>query len=204
MAFYNEMNGQYNIVISFTSSPRYDFGVFAKGYHRAANLLSQKFLSKSGYANYEGYPIVFLYRQAFELNLKNIAYWSMRLCAFKNVDLMDAKLYHNHDLVQLADLAAKLLLRLFATDPDIGKLANAIKTAAKEFHEIDSTSFSYRYPIDKNGNYSTRKHQVVSILSIHKNMDKLLKDLEVVNFGLDIETDQAQEVYELLNDYSLN
>ena len=204
MPFYDDIKSQHNAVISFTSNPRYDFVVFAKGYHLAANQLAEDFLSKNGFRDYEAYPIVFIYRHAFELNLKNIAYWSMRLCAFKNIDLMDAKLYHNHDLSQLADLATKLLLRLFPSDPDIRKLTGSIKTIAKEFGEIDPTSFSYRYPIDKNGNYSTKKHQVVNILSVHKNMDKLLSDLEIVNFGLDLETDQAQELYELLNDFSLN
>jgi hypothetical protein len=204
MAFYDDTQSHSNIVIAFTGSPRYDFGAFARGYHQAANQLSKNLLCKSGYRDFDGYPIVFLYRHAFELNLKNIAYWSMRLCAFKNIDLMDAKLHHNHDLIQLADLGTRLLLKLFATEPGIDKLVGAIKTIAREFHEIDSTSFSYRYPIDKSGNYSTKEHQVVNILSIHRNMDKLLNDLEIVNFGLDIDTDQAQEVYELLNDYSLN
>jgi len=204
MPFYNNQHHHSNIVISFTENPRYDFGVFAKGYHQSANQLAENFLLKAGYRDYDGYPIVFLYRHALELNLKNIAYWSIRLCAFKNIDTMDSKLYHNHDLIKLADLATKLLAKLFATDPDIRRLIDDINRTAREFHEIDSSSFSYRYPIDKNGNYSTKEHQVVNILSIYKNMDKLLSDLEIVNFGLDLETDQAQEVYELLNDYSLN
>lgn len=203
MPFYNDIKSQHNVVISFLNNPIDDFGVFAKGYHLAANRLAEDFISKTGFRDYEGYPIVFLYRHALELNLKNISYCSMRLCVFKNIDLIDNKLYYNHDLFQLAELATKLLLKLFPDDLDIDKLVNTIKTVTREFAEIDPKSYSYRYPIDKNGNYSTKKHQVVNILSIYNNMDKLLTDLETVNFYLDIETDQAQELYELLNNFSL-
>lgn len=203
MPFYNDISSQHNIVISFTANPRYDFGSFAEGYHLAANCLSDNFLSKNGFCDYEGYPIVFLYRHAFELNLKNIIYWSVRLCHFKNIISIDSKLFNKHGLSELAKLASGLLNKIFPTDPDILKLTSQIKTIAKEFDKIDPTSFSYRYPIDTKGNYSTKKHQVVNILSIRKNMDALLNDLEIVNFGLDIETDQAQELYELLNDFSL-
>lgn len=66
MPFYNNIPSKSNIVISFKDNPIADFGIFAKGYHEAANQLSNAFLSKSYYGDYEGYPIVFLYRHAFE------------------------------------------------------------------------------------------------------------------------------------------
>jgi hypothetical protein len=203
MPFYNDITSRHNIVISSTAAPRYNFGAFAKGYHLAANRLSQEFLSKNGFRDYEGYPIVFLYRHALELNLKNVIYWAVRLCPFKNIASIDSKLYNRHELTELAQLSRDLLLKLFPADPDIKKVTKRIITTAKEFDEIDPTSFSYRYPIDRKGSYSTKKHQIVNILSIHKNMDCLLSDLETVNFGLDIETDKAQELYQVLNDYFL-
>jgi hypothetical protein len=204
MPFYNDIISRHNIVISFTAKPTYDFGIFAKGYHLAANRLSQGILSKNGFRDYEGYPIVFLYRHALELNLKNIIYWAVRLCHLKNIEAIDLRLYNRHELTELAQLSSDLLLKLFPAGPGIPKLTKRIITTAKEFDEIDPVSFSFRYPIDKEGNYSTKKHRVVNILSIHKNMDCLLSDLETVNFGLDIETDKAQELYQLLNDSFLN
>jgi hypothetical protein len=74
MAFYNESN-QSSFVISFTNAPRYDFGNFAVGYKFVANLIAEKLMeSEFGFPDYQAYPVVFLYRHAFELHLKNILY----------------------------------------------------------------------------------------------------------------------------------
>jgi hypothetical protein len=202
MAFYNEINNKYNIITSFTNNAKFNFGAFANGYHEAANILAKTFLSKPGFRDYEGYPIIFLYRHAFELNLKNIIYWSERLCSFKNIEILTKKLYNNHNLSQLADISTKLLLKLFSYDKAIPNLSNEIVTKAKEFEEIDPTSYSYRYPMDTKGNYSTKKHQIVNIFSVAKNMDELLTNLEAVNFGLDYETNQIEDIFDLLNEFS--
>lgn len=204
MPFYNNIPSKSNIVISFKDNPIADFGMFAKGYHEAANQLSNAFLSKSYYGDYEGYPIVFLYRHAFELYLKHIIYWSMRLCAFNNINLASSKLVLNHKLVGLSAQVENLLLVLFDNDPDILRIVKDVNQIAKEFYEIDQDSFSYRYPIDKKENHSTKKHQVVNIESVHINMNKILKDLEVINFGLDLETCQIEKIYDLLNEYFVN
>ncbi len=70
MAFYNSISNGNNFVISFTQTPQQDFGVFAKGYTRAAFVLAEHLLEKPRFSDYEAYPVVFLYRQAFELYLK--------------------------------------------------------------------------------------------------------------------------------------
>jgi hypothetical protein len=205
MPFYKGEDSHHNVVISFTPNPKYDFGVFARGYHIAANQLAENFLSKTNYGDYEGYPIIFLYRHALELNLKNIIYWAVRLCHFKNVSVIDSQLHNKHELTKLAEIAAPLLLKLFPLNSqEFIELTSYLTVIAQEFDEIDPISFSYRYPIDTKGNYSTKRHQVVDILSIHKNMDELLNKLETINFGLDIETYQVQQISELLNDFVIN
>jgi hypothetical protein len=201
MAFYNDISDPQNIVISFTSTPTYDFGVFAKGYHHAANSLAEKFLATSHHRDYEGYPIVFLYRHAFELNLKNIVCWAARLCAFRDIESMNAKLIHNHNLVELSKKSTMMLRGLFPTDKKLAELMKKVEIIATEFHEIDSNSHSYRYPINKIGEYSTKHHQIVNISSIYTNMNKLLKDLEVVNFGLDLETSITEDAIDILNSF---
>lgn len=202
MAFYNEINNHHNIVISFTASPKYDFGSFATGYYQAAKKLAEDFLSESGHRDYEGYPIVFLYRHALELNLKNIIYHAIRLCSFKEIEVIYNKLYNTHDLTLLFELSIELLHKLLPEDFGIKKVCENIQKTSSEFNEIDPTSYSYRYPINQKGQYSTKHHQVVNISSIYVNMNKLLDDLEIINFGLDVETYQAEEVYELLEKFS--
>ncbi len=204
MPFYNDTPSRHNIVISFTPNPRYDFAIFAKGYHLAAKQLADSFLLKVGFGDHEGYPIVFLYRQAFELHLKNIIYWAARLGPFKDIHTIDRKLYNTHRLSDLSQVATALLSRLFPTESDVPEWNRKITQYAREFDQIDPTSFSYRYPIDKDGRPSTKHHQVVSILSLYRNMETLLDILESINYGLAGETDQAEAAYEILHDFSLN
>jgi hypothetical protein len=86
MAFYDQFSDSTNFVVSFTPNPKGDFGVFAKGYTRAANHLAGLLLEAQRFSDYEAYPVVFLYRQALELSLKHIIYTSVKLVAFKYLD----------------------------------------------------------------------------------------------------------------------
>src|SRR5579862_1038645 len=149
MAFYNSLKNHHNhnIVISFNSHPAYDFWAFGKGYHDAASTLATAFLAKNGHSDYDGYPIVFLYRHAFETNLKNIIYWTIRLGWFKECDLTDTTIHHDHNLVKLSKLSTSLLFRIYPNDSYIQSLMTRTVDTAIEFHEIDANSYAYRYPI---------------------------------------------------------
>ena len=205
MSFYlDEKRSPRDVIISFTSTPRYDFGAFAHGYHLAAKSLAEAFLKKPGFADYEGYPIVFMYRHALELHFKNIIYWAARLCAFKGIESIDHKLYNTHDLSQLVNPATSLLSTLFPSDKELASFVNELRIIASEFSQIDSTSCSYRYPIDSDGNHSTKQHQSVNILSIYSNLEPVLEKLSGVNFGLEMESDLAQKAYGLLREFSKN
>jgi hypothetical protein len=190
--FYSGSNSNSNIVISFSKEPKYDFGIFAQAYRESADHLAEKFLSniRYGYRDSDGYPIVFLYRHALELNLKNIIYKSSRLVSLRDVEKFDNTLHNRHELVDLAGKAINLLESLFLSDVDILNLCNKMKKVAMDFENIDIASFAFRYPISKKGEYSTRKHLIVSIESFYKILSPLLKDLEVVDFGLDITESQ--------------
>ena len=83
MAFYNSNNNKNNFAISFTQNPKQDFGVFAKGYTRAASLLAEQLLDKPHFPDYEAYPVVFLYRHAFELYLKGFYYRAALIAYFQ-------------------------------------------------------------------------------------------------------------------------
>jgi hypothetical protein len=193
----------YNIVSSFSDDPKYDFGIYAKGYRKAAKSLSDKFLLQSGFTDYEGYPIVFLYRHAFELNLKNIIYSGNRLLSFKNREVLnDGKLYIVHFLDKLAKLCTEILSVLFKNDLGLENVIKNIILIADEYTALDNNSFSYRYPIDIKGNYSTKKHQIINITSLTNSMENLLDSIEAINFGLDIETDQEKKIFEILSNFS--
>jgi len=73
-----------------------------------------------------------------------------------------------------------------------------VTETCREFSEIDPRSESYRYPTDRKGQRSSKKHQVVNLSSFAGRMSSVLKDLDTIRFGLNIEMDMAQEVYETI------
>src|SRR5882724_10966194 len=66
-----------------------------------------------------------------------------------------------------------------------------VTETCREFSEIDPRSESYRYPTDRKGQRSSKKHQVVNLSSFAGRMSSVLKDLDTIRFGLNIEMDMA-------------
>jgi hypothetical protein len=199
MAFYNKINNKYNFVISFTDNPKEEFGIFAKSYFNAALQLAENLLSKQNFPDYEPYPVVFLYRHSLELYLKNIIYKVAIIMAFKNIKGIDKKLHNNHDLKFLSKKATEILNRIFPNDKDIENISNEILEICTEMSVIDKDSYSYRYPIDKKGKHSTKRHQIINLEAFALSMNDLLEKLDTINFGLNFE---RQEIFDILD--SLN
>lgn len=198
MAFYNELNDITNFSISFTRTPKYDFGFFAEGYRFAANLVAKELIESARFSDYQAYPVVFLYRHALELQLKNIIYKIAKLLSFKHIENTDHNLSNSHDLCILSNQASGVLTKAFPADQDLHEVMKKVVCVARDFSEIDPISYSYRYPIDNKGRHSTKQNQIVNLQSLATHMDELLSILDVIDFGVNIETHVAQEVYELL------
>ncbi len=198
---FDEISDMSSFVISFTNDPKGDFGAFAKGYTLAANRLAASLLDAQRFPDYEAYPVVFLYRHALELSLKHIIYGGVELAAFRRMDEINEQLKNNHDLVSLSLTAGKVLSLLFPNDEMLGRLKTTVASLCKDWAEIDPGSYAYRYPIDTKGRPSTKKHQVVNLRALSNRMAEVLEDLDTVHFGLDMETYQAQELYQILEDF---
>ena len=198
---FDEISDMSNFVISFTTEAKGDFRAFAKGYTRAANRLATSLLEAQRFPDYEAYPVVFLYRHALELSLKHIIYGGVELAAFRRVGEINEQLKNNHDLVNLSQTAGKVLALLFPNDEMLGRLKETVAALCKDWSEIDPGSYAYRYPIDTKGRPSTKKHQVVNLRALSSRMARALEDLDTVHFGLEMETYQAQELYEIMEQF---
>ncbi len=152
MAFYNSISDTNNFIISFTQNPQQDFGVFAKGYAGSASVLAENLLANPRFSNYEAYPVVFLYRQAFELYLKGLYYKAGLIYLFKDSQSADRQRVNNHQLQGLARVLRKDLKAFFPSDQVLIQLADKVLRYAEEFEQIDKLSDGYRYPINKEGN----------------------------------------------------
>jgi len=200
MAFYDELDNPSNFVIRSRANPRNAFGVFARGYLNAASDLAEVLLSSQRFSDYSAYPVVFLYRHSFELYLKNAIYKSTQLCSLRGMSDFDSKLFNNHKLTVLAEKVAELVKILFPDDKGLKRLSKEILKISSEFSEIDPNSFAYRYPIDKKGNPSAKPGQRVNLEAFHRTMSEVLHELKAVDFGLDVDTSEAENIHEILEE----
>ena len=199
MAFYNQRSDPSNFVISWTKEPKNDFGIFSKGYRLAAKRLATLLLEAPRFSDYEAYPVIFLYRHSLELSLKHIIYMSVKLAAYRYIEEIGDKLHNTHDLCSLAKATRESLALLFPEDEFLRKIIPVVEKTSVELSELDSDSYGYRYPIDRHGKPSTKRHQSVNLESFASHMSSVLDDLDTIHFGLGGEIDIAQEVlYETL------
>ena len=83
--FVNVASATGNVVFNFQGDPTRDLLPFAMGYMDAANELAARF-SGSAYADYHGYPVLYLYRHALELLLKAVVYRGAKVMGIVGLD----------------------------------------------------------------------------------------------------------------------
>lgn len=195
MAFYNEISNSSNFVISFTENPANDLSIYSRGYRLSAERLTKIILEASHFGDYEAYPIIFLYCHALELSLKHIIYSCVLLAKLNNRDDIEYELQNNHDFNNLSKMSANLLSLLFPNDEDIKNVFELTNSTSSEISDLIQKSNGFRYPIDKKGKRSTKKHQVVNLEAFANRLSFILEKLSTIHFGLNAEIDLAEDRY---------
>lgn len=113
-------------------------------------------------------------------------------------------MHNSHDLKKLSDISNKLLLRIFVDDINLTATCIKIESITDQYTELDKDSYSYRYPIDKYGNYSTKKHQAANIKSISLAMQDVQAAFEAINMGLDMKTSETFDLLDILEQIIIN
>lgn len=193
MKFYNQNNDTSNFSIAVSDDRTYTFGIFAKGYHLAANVLNDELAKKFSVRDYEVYPLIFLLRHAFELYLKDIIYKTRRIRSNIESTAEITKLIINHDLAGLSRDVEKILSDLHPNEKEMHLILKGIVKTATELSEIDPNSFTFRYPIEKNGKPSLDSPIILNRNAIFSILNSVLAQLEVFNFGLSIEKEKSTD-----------
>ena len=205
--FLDNQGGHGNVVFNFRSTPVDDLPAFAEGYHEAGRALAQKLEEARGYADYEGYPILYLYRHALELYLKAVVYRGailLGLISEENIDL--SGLFTSHELGRLLPPIRKIW-KAQKWDFDGTQLSSFddFEELIHSLDQIDPKSFSFRYPVSRSGNAQLPHHFSVNVVSFANNMDGLLNLLEGAAIGLtekfELEAEARYELYQYVNDY---
>lgn len=169
-----------NVVFNFTGRPIDDLVAFALGYHEAGKALAAQMAVAKGYADYDGYPILFLYRHALELYLKAVVYRGAKLVGLISPKSANTdKLLHRHSLVPLLPSIRAIFSQMnwnfegsgLASYDDFASLIHSLDS-------IDAGSYAFRYPIDRSGQAHLPHHFVLNVVEFAGRMDALLQFLE--------------------------
>ena len=151
-----------NAMLNWTSFP---LDLYAGGYKDAADTLARVLLDRKAPMDSAIYPLVFLYRQGIELQLKLILPLARRL----NGEKTKKDLSHGLKAMwkELRDILATIDPR--EEDLELPAMENFIM----ELHEIDPESFAFRYPTDRKGNATLPDLTHINIRHLAEIMDSV-------------------------------
>lgn len=150
-----------------------DWGWYADAYRTAGNILIETVQRRKGYTDQLAYPIMALYRQSLELQLKRLHLLLFPACKLPITHCLDKlwkKLRSQWEQYPKPDCYS---VRLTSLDKRL-----------MEFHELDPTSQYSRYPTTTKGQMSFKRSTVnlrkmnEIANAIHKFIDQVATDIE--------------------------
>jgi hypothetical protein len=176
-----------NTVLNWRNSPEEEFHLYGEAFWNAARKLVEGDEVDSGPgSDFTACPVVYLYRQALELYLKDILIG-------KGGDLLDPRpdtktiLGRNHSLKRHVPEVRRIFER-FGWEKQFGKdcvsTFDDFEQIVNELEDIDPGSFSFRYPLDKKLSRSLGSHFTFSVREFARIMDDVLNTLDGACFCL--------------------
>lgn len=198
--------GPGNVVFNFTRDPIRDLTAFALGYREAANHLAAEFSRSDPRPDYEGYPILYLYRHSLELCLKAIVYRSAGLMGLMGKGKPDfTKLFNSHKLPCLIPPVRAIFNAMqwnFEFEDSEFDSFDEFEQFIATIDSIDANSYAFRYPINPKRQANLPRHYVINVISFAKIMEPLLGYLEgladLIEENFQVAAEAAYEVQQYL------
>jgi hypothetical protein len=179
--FFEEPPAHGTVVFNFQGDPVDDLWAWAKGYHEAGRVLSERIETRLGGPDYEGYPVPFLYRHSLELSMKAVVFQGARFLGLFSQSVDTTKLFADHALTPLLTPMREIASALSWSFEDTG-FADFEDFAefVRSLDAIDAQSFSFRYPVKKSGAPQLSRHFVMDVVAFARHLDGVLDYLELV------------------------
>ncbi|WP_374608878.1 hypothetical protein [Diaphorobacter nitroreducens] len=151
-----------NAMLGWTHFP---WNIYAAGYKDAADALVAALVERKTSLDSAIYPLVFLYRQGLELQLKLILPLARRRTG--KVAVSD----HKHALMPLWSELRRHLEQLDPREDE--KELPAIEHFIRQLDAVDPGSFAFRYPTTKKGEVSLPELRHINIRHLSEIMDSV-------------------------------
>jgi len=157
-----------------------DLAIFAEGYHWAGRQLAGQIAASPGYADYEGYPVLFLYRHALELYLKALVYRGALLLGLISEEKINTdRLFERHELTRLMPPFRTIYAAMDWTFDGTGLSSlDDFEQMVRAIDAIDPKSYAFRYPVTPAGDAHLPEHFVANVVSFAAAMDPVLRRFE--------------------------
>ena len=176
-----------NACMNWSSS---GWSLYASGYKEAADALVAKVEERSTNQDTFVYPVLFLYRQYLELQLK------MMVRTLRHLQGTGRDFPTGHKIDALWTEAEKLLRQAF---PDESKVE--LKETGRLIHEfakVDPLSTAFRYPVDKDGNPSLPGIRYINLRNVR---DVIAKVAMLLDGAYSMAYEHLQYKLEMENEY---
>jgi len=148
----------------------HQYVLYMDGYKTAADELVQHTLASKSAGRLDTliFPILFLYRQFIELELKWI------FLVYSDVDRSVKKSVISdigHNLVKLWQKTKPILLE--DATPKERQDVDIVEDYIEQFYKLDETSFSFRYPVKKNLDQILNDERRINLSNLRQRVDEL-------------------------------
>ncbi len=160
------------------------------GYKKAGDILSDSVMESQDIKKCDTliFPVVFLYRQYLELEMKSI----YKKFSGENKESISSVIKDcSHSLLKIWN-KIKPILNKYSKKEEKGDIEN-VEKYIKQFHEMDKTSLTFRYSTDKNLNEVRDKASRINYRILKERMDELEMFFDSVNYQLAHETSLEKE-----------
>jgi hypothetical protein len=186
-----------NAVLNFMNNSKREFAAYGSAFHKAGQQLAKEMISRGGYSDLEACPIVFMYRHALELYLKGIIMYGIDIMAVKGKPIEKImQEFNTHNLSNLLPAIKKIFKEVdwvWKTDVEGIRSFEELALFIKDLEKVDSSSFTFRYPVDKKGKPAVPHHFIFNVPDFCNKMEKLLNFLDGGNEGLNVLRDNILE-----------
>jgi hypothetical protein len=198
--FISDPNSWHNAHIYYRGD---DWHQYITGYKRAGDILITHAKDTMSNQDYIVLPVVFLYRQYLELQLKQLIRDGRALLD------QSPEFPKTHDLGKLWNECSQVLSQVFLEDTDdetsteIRDDSLAIRECIEQFASIDPTSMAFRYPVGKEGEVLLPDDaRVINLSNLADVINKIANYLDGAATGISVYLDTKQEMEEYYAGYS--
>lgn len=156
---------KFNACVGSNGGP-YNYIDYSYGYFSSAKILAEKTLTTEMGMDLSIYPLVFLYRHAIELSLKNVIYFLWELNAHER------KIIKSHNIIELWKSAKQMLQETRELKEDKEIIAFVDKFL-QDISDLDSTAEVFRFPETKRRELHLQDRSHINIYVLYSLMNKL-------------------------------